>query len=56
VSWTAQFIVTNKHITEGTNIYARQMASGYLTVNTPKQDEVEAAALSQYFRSGTTCR
>ena len=44
-----QFIVTNKHITEGTNIYARQMASGYLTVNTPKQDEVEAAALSQYF-------
>ena len=45
----SQFIVTNQHIDDGTNTHARQMPSGHLKVNTPKQDEVEATSLSQYF-------
>jgi len=45
----SQFIVTNQHIADGTNTHTRQMPSGHLKVNTPKQDEVEATALSQYF-------
>jgi TnpA family transposase len=45
----SQFALTNKHISEGTNVHAKQMPSGHLKVNTPKLDEVEATALSQYF-------
>jgi TnpA family transposase len=45
----SQFVLTNKHIADGTNIHAKQMPSGHLRVQTPKLDEVEVTALSQYF-------
>ena len=44
-----QFIITNKHIAEGTNIHVKQMPSGHLKLNTPKMDEAEATTLSLYF-------
>jgi TnpA family transposase len=45
----SQFVITNKHIADGTNIHVKQMPSGHLRVHTPKLDEVEATTLSQYF-------
>jgi TnpA family transposase/signal recognition particle subunit SEC65 len=44
-----QFLVTNKHIADGTNTHVKQMPSGHLRLNTPKMDEIEATAMSQYF-------
>ena len=45
----AQFVRTNANITQGQNPHVKVTATGHVKLGTPKQDEVEATALSRYF-------
>jgi hypothetical protein len=44
-----QFAKTNSNIAAGANTHVKRMASGHLTLKTPKQEEVEAGTLSRFF-------
>src|SRR5208337_231580 len=44
-----QLAVTNGNIAAGANGHVKRMPSGHLAIKTPKQDEVDAGALSRYF-------
>ena len=45
----AQFVRTNANIAQGRNPHVKVTATGHVKLGTPKQEEVEATALSRYF-------
>ncbi|OZA18742.1 MAG: hypothetical protein B7Y02_01335 [Rhodobacterales bacterium 17-64-5] len=45
----AQFVRTNANIAQGKNPHVKVTATGHVKLGTPKQEEVEATALSRYF-------